>query len=49
MRLNAEADSAGSYVTVVDTFTNLGTILDMVVVDLERQGQGQLLTCAQGV
>ena len=34
--------------TVVDTFTNLGPILDMVVVDLERQGQGQLVTCSGG-
>ena len=48
VRLNSEADSAGSYVTVVDTFTNLGPILDMVVVDLERQGQGQLVTCSGG-
>merc|ERR1719350_464316 len=46
VRLNAEQDAAGSYVTVVDTFTNLGTIRDMVVVDLERQGQGQLVTCS---
>merc|ERR1719186_1967742 len=46
IRLNAESDSVGSYVTVVDTFTNLGPILDMVVVDLERQGQGQLVTCS---
>ena len=30
----------------VDTFTNLGPIIDMVVVDLERQGQGQLVTCS---
>jgi len=48
VRLNAEQDAAGSYVTVVDTFTNLGPILDMVVVDLERQGQGQLVTCSGG-
>ena len=48
MRLNTEQDSTGSYVTVVDTFTNLGPILDMVVVDLERQGQGQLVTCSGG-
>ena len=48
VRLNAEADSAGSYVTVVDTFTNPGPILDMVVVDVERQGQGQLVTCSVG-
>ena len=31
---------------IVDTFTNLGPIIDMVVVDLERQGQGQLVTCS---
>merc|ERR1719458_1920362 len=36
------------YVTIIDTFTNLGPILDMVVVDLERQGQGQLVTCSGG-
>ena len=48
VRLNAEQDSQGSYVTIVDTFTNLGPILDMCVVDLERQGQGQLVTCSGG-
>lgn len=26
----------------METFTNLGPIVDMVVVDLERQGQGQV-------
>ena len=47
VRLNSEADdSTGSYVSVVDSFTNLGPIVDMVVVDLERQGQGQLVTCS---
>ena len=35
VRLNVEQDMAGSYVSIVDTFTNLGAILDMVVVDLE--------------
>ena len=48
VRLNTEQDAAGSYLTIVDTFTNLGPILDMVVVDLERQGQGQLVTCSGG-
>ena len=50
VRLNTEQDAAGSYVTIVDidTFTNLGPILDMVVVDLERQGQGQLVTYSGG-
>jgi len=47
VRLNAEVDpDTGSYVTVVESFTNLGPIVDMVVVDLERQGQGQLVTCS---
>ena len=46
VRLNVEPDENGSYVTIVDTFTNLGPIMDMVVVDLERQGQGQLVTCS---
>ena len=46
VRLNVEPDENGSYVTIVETFTNLGPIVDMVVVDLERQGQGQLVTCS---
>ena len=36
----------GSYVSVMESFTNLAPIVDMVVVDLERQGQGQLVTCS---
>jgi DNA damage-binding protein 1 len=31
---------------VVETFANLGPIVDMCVVDLERDGQGQLVTCS---
>lgn len=46
MKLNKTADENGSYVTVMETFTNLGPIIDMIVVDLERQGQGQLITCS---
>eukprot|EP00794_Sanderia_malayensis_P018107 gene18107-19916_t len=34
------------YVHVMETFTNLGPIVDMCVVDLDRQGQGQLVTCS---
>jgi DNA damage-binding protein 1 len=37
VRLNVEADDNASYVTIIDTFTNLGPISDMAVVDLERQ------------
>ena len=42
MQLNTEADENGSYVSVMETFTNLGPIVDMAVVDLDRQGQGQV-------
>ena len=35
----AEPDN---YVEVLETMTNLGPIIDFVVVDLERQGQGQV-------
>jgi len=31
-----------SYISVLDTYTNLGPIVDMCVVDLDRQGQGQV-------
>ena len=41
-QLNVDADETGSYVQVMETFTNLGPIVDMCVVDLERQGQGQV-------
>ncbi len=45
IRLHAEAVSSaepGNFVEVLDTMTNLGPIVDFVVVDLERQGQGQV-------
>lgn len=46
IKLNKTPDENGSYVSVMETFTNLAPIVDMVVVDLERQGQGQLVTCS---
>ncbi|XP_078488392.1 DNA damage-binding protein 1 [Ciona intestinalis] len=35
-----------SLISVLDTYTNLGPIIDMCVVDLDRQGQGQVVTCS---
>ena len=32
----------GLYVEVLESFTNLGPIVDMCVVDLEKQDQGQV-------
>mgnify|MGYP002715706898 FL=1 len=46
VKLNTSPDENGYYVTIMEAFTNLAPILDMVVVDLERQGQGQLVTCS---
>ena len=42
MQLNTDANDQGSYVQIMESFTNLGPIVDMCVVDLERQGQGQV-------
>ncbi|NXU93119.1 DDB1 protein, partial [Xiphorhynchus elegans] len=42
VKLNVDSNEQGSYVVAMETFTNLGPIVDMCVVDLERQGQGQV-------
>lgn len=44
--MDASPDETGSYVQIIDSYTNLGPIVDMCVVDLDRQGQGQLVTCS---
>lgn len=44
IKLNSEADEKASFLTVMRSFSNLGPILDMCVVDLERQGQGQVMS-----
>jgi len=46
IKLNQEKDDSGSYVEVLETYMNLGPILDMVVTDLDKQGQGQVVTCS---
>uniref|UniRef100_A0A2P2I8S4 DNA damage-binding protein 1 n=1 Tax=Hirondellea gigas TaxID=1518452 RepID=A0A2P2I8S4_9CRUS len=46
VRLNEVPDANESFLTTMQTFPNLGPIVDMNVVDLERQGQGQLITCS---
>jgi hypothetical protein len=42
VQLNVDPDESGAFVQIMETFTNLGPIVDMCVVDLERQGQGQV-------
>lgn len=46
VKLTTKPNDGGSYVIPMETFTNLGPILDICVVDLERQGQGQMITCS---
>lgn len=46
VKLNKKPDQFGSHLTILDTFMNLGPIVDMCVIDLERQGQGQVVTCS---
>lgn len=46
VKLSTVADENGSYVVPLESFTNLGPITDICVVDLERQGQGQMITCS---
>lgn len=46
VKLNTSANENGTYVMPMETFTNLGPIMDICVVDLERQGQGQMITCS---
>lgn len=38
--------SPETYVEVLDSMTNLGPIVDFCVVDLDRQGQGQVVACS---
>ncbi|CAK4097320.1 unnamed protein product [Aphanomyces euteiches] len=38
--------TSGSYLEVLDTYTNIGPIVDFCVMDLDRQGQGQVVACS---
>lgn len=42
----AREDSPWDYVQVIDTYPNLGPIVDMCTVDMDRQGQCQIVTCS---
>lgn len=46
IKLNLQPDAKGSHVEVMERYVNLGPIVDFCVVDLERQGQGQVVTCS---
>ncbi|KAL6499676.1 DNA damage-binding protein 1a [Orobanche gracilis] len=46
IKLNPQPDAKGSYVEVLERYMNLGPIVDFCVVDLEKQGQCQVVTCS---
>jgi DNA damage-binding protein 1 len=47
IKLQADKDpETGQYLQVLEAYTNLGPIVDFVVVDMDRQGQGQVVTCS---
>ncbi|CAH2046047.1 unnamed protein product, partial [Iphiclides podalirius] len=46
VRLSATRDESSQYVQPMESFTSLAPIVDMCLVDLERQGQNQLITCS---
>lgn len=46
IKLNDQKNEDNSYIEVIDSYTSLGPITDFCVVDLERQGQGQIVTCS---
>lgn len=46
IKLTSIPDEDGSSVTILDSYTNIGPVLDMCVVASERQGQCQVVTCS---
>jgi len=46
INLNVDKGEDGKFVEVLESFYNLGPIVDFCIVDLERQGQGQVVTCS---
>ena len=44
--LLAPQDEDGQYLTELERWANIGPIVDFLVVDLERHGQGSLVTCS---
>ena len=46
IKLNLEPNDNGSRVDILKTFNNIAPIVDSIVIDLDLQGQGQLITCS---
>jgi len=46
IKLQDAKDDNGNMFEIFSTYTNLGSIVDFCVVDLEKQGQDQIVTCS---
>jgi len=46
IRLHPAPIESGSFIEVLESFPGMGPITDFAVVDLERQGQAQVVTCS---
>ena len=46
IKLKKESDADGSHIDILDTYTNIGPILDMCVVESDKQGLSQIVTCS---
>jgi len=44
--MKPEPDENGGYIEVLENYGSIGPVVDFVVVDLEKQGQGQVVTCS---
>lgn len=48
IKLNSDPNSFGSYVETLQTYTNIGPIVDMTIISGDRQGQSHVVTCSGG-
>jgi DNA damage-binding protein 1 len=46
IKLKSEKEEDGSHVEVIQSYPNIGPILDMCVVESEKQGQSHIVTCS---
>ncbi|XP_064399977.1 DNA damage-binding protein 1-like isoform X3 [Halichondria panicea] len=46
VKLLADADESGGYLQVLESASNIGPIVDMCVVDMDKQGQDVVVTCS---
>ncbi|KAF7492574.1 DNA damage-binding protein 1 [Sarcoptes scabiei] len=46
IKLKTDCKDDGKYIELIDTYLSLAPIVDLLMVDLDKQGQDQLITCS---